>query len=251
MFLAGVNGMTTDDPQYLKNTVKTVSAPTELKVGVDKKTRFEITSLTYEGKEKSITDDVQIILLDNDGVIRVETNGSVWGLKEGTASFMVAYQTKLPSGQSYTLYTQPIVVEVGNFGTLSPKSDSGWQVKDGLLTRVETRLQASDLAERFEDSKYVQIFDETEEFLAPESPVCTGTLISLYGDVTTVVVKGDLNGDGVCNAIDYILLKRYTAGNELEKLQIAAADMNGDGQVRSADYILMKRYALANTDAEN
>jgi hypothetical protein len=55
----------------------------------------------------------------------------------------------------------------------------------------------------------------------------------------------------VCNAIDYILLKRYTAGNELEKLQIAAADMNGDGQVRSADYILMKRYALANTDAEN
>ena len=251
MFLAGVNGMTTDDPQYLKNTVKTVSAPTELKVGVDKKTRFEITSLTYEGKEKSITDDVQIILLDNDGVIRVETNGSVWGLKEGTASFMVAYQTKLPSGQSYTLYTQPIVVEVGNFGTLSPKSDSGWQVKDGLLTRVETRLQASDLAERIEDSKYVQIFDEAEEFLAPESPVCTGTLISLYGDVTTVVVKGDLNGDGVCNAIDYILLKRYTAGNELEKLQIAAADMNDDGQVRSADYILMKRYALANTDAEN
>ena len=173
------------------------------------------------------------------------------GLKEGTASFMVAYQTKLPSGQSYTLYTQPIVVEVGNFGTLSPKSDSGWQVKNGLLTRVETRLQASDLAERIEDSKYVQIFDEAEEFLAPESPVCTGTLISLYGDVTTVVVKGDLNGDGVCNAIDYILLKRYTAGNELEKLQIAAADMNGDGQVRSADYILMKRYALANTDAEN
>ncbi|MBQ1254440.1 MAG: hypothetical protein IIX91_01510 [Clostridia bacterium] len=48
-----------------------------------------------------------------------------------------------------------------------------------------------------------------------------------------------------------MLLKRYTAGNELEKLQIAAADMNGDGQVRSADYILMKRYALANTDAEN
>lgn len=251
MFLAGVNGMTTDDPQYLKNTVKTVSAPTELKVGVDKKTRFEITSLTYEGKEKSITDDVQIILLDNDGVIRVETNGSVWGLKEGTASFMVAYQTKLPSGQSYTLYTQPIVVEVGSFGTLSLLEGTGWHMKDGLLTRVGTRLKASDLAFSFVNVRYVQIYDKNEEFLPSDAPVCTGTLVSLFGEITTVVVKGDLNGDGVCNAIDYILLKRYTAGNELEKLQIAAADMNGDGQVRSADYILLKRYALANTDAEN
>ena len=251
MFLSGVNGMTTDDPQYLKNTVKTVSAPTDLRVGVSKTTRFDITSLTYGGKEKSVTAGSQVIMLENDGVITVNDDGSVVGLKEGTASFMVAYPTKLPNGQTYTLYTQPIMVEVGDFGTLSPKSDSGWQVKDGLLTCVETRLQASDLAERLEDSKYVQIFDKDEAFLASDGRICTGTLISLYGDVTTVVVKGDLNGDGICNAIDYILLKRYTAGNALAELQTAAADMNGDGQVRSADFILLKRYALANTDAEN
>lgn len=250
MFLAGVNGMTTDDPQYLKNTVKTISAPADLKVNVDKKTRFEISSLTYGGKEKAVTDKAEIIMLENDGVIRVEADGSVWGLKAGTASFMVAYQTKLPDGQTYTLYSQPIVVEVGNeFGTLTPKALSGWQLKDGLLTGVETRLNASDLADGFVEFKYGQIYDENEEFLSPEAPVRTGTLVSLYGQTATVVVKGDLNGDGKCNAVDYILLKRFTAGKELAELQTAAADMNGDGNIRSADYALLKRHAILNADA--
>lgn len=249
MFLAGVNGMTTDDPQYLKHTVKTVSAPTELKVNVDKKTRFELLSLTYGGKEKAVTEDAEIIMLENDGVIRVEADGSVWGLKQGTASFMVAYQTKLPDGQTYTLYSQPIVVEVGTFEGLTPTETSGWQVKDGLLTRVELGLRVSDLASRFEDFKYAQIFDQSESFLAPDAQICTGTLISLYGEVTQVAVSGDLNGDGKCNAVDYILMKRHTAGNELSKLQSAAADVSGDGEIRSVDYIRMKRYLLKKADS--
>ncbi|TYQ16722.1 UNVERIFIED_CONTAM: dockerin type I repeat protein [Acetivibrio alkalicellulosi] len=58
-------------------------------------------------------------------------------------------------------------------------------------------------------------------------------------------ILGDLNGDGIINSIDYVLMKRYIleidtdipAGN-------SSADLNGDGQINSSDYILLRRYIL-------
>ncbi|RCX09290.1 glucuronoarabinoxylan endo-1,4-beta-xylanase [Anaerobacterium chartisolvens] len=59
--------------------------------------------------------------------------------------------------------------------------------------------------------------------------------------------KGDLNGDGNIDSIDYSLMKRYI----LELIDefpvedsIYAGDLNGDGSINSADYSLLRRYLL-------
>lgn len=58
-------------------------------------------------------------------------------------------------------------------------------------------------------------------------------------------VKGDLDGNGVLNALDYMLLKRAVLGTvELTDAQKEAADVNHDGKVDAIDYALVKRAVL-------
>lgn len=58
-------------------------------------------------------------------------------------------------------------------------------------------------------------------------------------------VKGDLDGNGVLNALDYLLLKRAILGTvELTDAQKAIADVNHDGKVNAIDYTLLKRAVL-------
>ena len=58
--------------------------------------------------------------------------------------------------------------------------------------------------------------------------------------------KGDINGDGVINTNDYVLLKRYI----LEEMdfpdyrQRQIADVNNDGVINTLDAALLSRYIL-------
>ena len=56
---------------------------------------------------------------------------------------------------------------------------------------------------------------------------------------------GDVNGDGVFDAIDYVMAKRSVLGTfTLNELQIARADVNRDGNVDAIDYAMIKRHVL-------
>ncbi|HOP99322.1 MAG TPA: dockerin type I domain-containing protein [Acetivibrio clariflavus] len=61
------------------------------------------------------------------------------------------------------------------------------------------------------------------------------------------VKKGDINGDGEVNSIDYALLKRYLVGMDSTLPTpngYAAADINGDGDINSIDYANLKLILL-------
>ena len=58
--------------------------------------------------------------------------------------------------------------------------------------------------------------------------------------VYQVVVKGDVNGDGIANSLDSNIIKAYR--NDVVKLEgaeKAAADINGDGNVNITDSKLL------------
>ena len=59
------------------------------------------------------------------------------------------------------------------------------------------------------------------------------------------VVKADLNGDGVVNATDYMLIKRAVLRTyRLQDTAQRAALIDGDGKVSATDYMLVKRAVL-------
>jgi len=57
---------------------------------------------------------------------------------------------------------------------------------------------------------------------------------------------GDLNGDGVVNSTDSVILKRHIIkfSEITDPVKLKAADLNGDGNINSSDVSLMKRYLL-------
>lgn len=75
----------------------------------------------------------------------------------------------------------------------------------------------------------------------------TGSVVSINGSSFTVVVLGDVNGDGVITSVDYLRVKRYYLGTiEIKKDAelLAAGDEDLDGKVKAYKYLLVKRHVL-------
>ena len=76
----------------------------------------------------------------------------------------------------------------------------------------------------------------------------TGMRLRLYNDwelvdEIVVVVKGDLNGNGVINSADEQLLFRHLAEETpLTEYFYTAADLNEDGSVNTLDLLLWKQH---------
>ena len=69
--------------------------------------------------------------------------------------------------------------------------------------------------------------------------------VSFLADAAVAFVKGDINNDGVVNAKDVTLFRRYLADktkNALDATQLLAADINEDGKQDAKDVTLLRRY---------
>ncbi len=86
--------------------------------------------------------------------------------------------------------------------------------------------------------------------LADDDYVGTGTIIRLMNgedllDAVTVVVSGDMDGDGYVTNRDASRISRYLVDKEAPtEVQIAAMDVNADGYVNNRDASLVSRYLV-------
>ncbi len=86
--------------------------------------------------------------------------------------------------------------------------------------------------------------------ISQTEPVATGMKLIIYHKnedvaILTIVVKGDVNGDGELSAADYILLKRHVQGTYTLKNEfLTAGAVTTRGSVGTNDYILLKRHVL-------
>ncbi|MBO5870398.1 MAG: dockerin type I repeat-containing protein, partial [Clostridia bacterium] len=86
-----------------------------------------------------------------------------------------------------------------------------------------------------------------ENELGDDDLVGTGMVVKLIdGDTVkatyTLIVAGDINGDGKIDSVDYLLIKRSAFGTyTLTEAMNLAGDINGDGLIDSVDYLLIKR----------
>lgn len=88
------------------------------------------------------------------------------------------------------------------------------------------------------NSTYVKTKDELDLSVKPtEIPSATPP--------TQTIGKGDLNGDGEFNAIDFAFLRKYLLGySTLTDEQLKAADVDDNGKTNSIDFAIMKQVLL-------
>ena len=81
--------------------------------------------------------------------------------------------------------------------------------------------------------------------------VGTGTLVKVYDeagvlcDVYTVVIYGDVNGDGVIDDLDFLrILKTVMGYSEQTGVYAISADINRNGMVDDIDFLRMLKYVM-------
>ncbi len=120
--------------------------------------------------------------------------------------------------------------------------NNGASEKDGCIFDVP--LKASGF------SDYIEAADGFELVFSTESPI-TGTVVTVLKDgaiqcVFTVVIRGDVAADGVCDVLDLVECERTVNGHtELEGAYFMAADCDGDTAITADDYSAMVNLALA------
>lgn len=72
--------------------------------------------------------------------------------------------------------------------------------------------------------------------------VCTGYVLCYPTVEYTLIVTGDIDGDGVIKANDYTALKMSFKNATLNEVSTLAADVDGDGLVNSSDYIALRNH---------
>lgn len=109
---------------------------------------------------------------------------------------------------------------------------------DKIITTVPG-VTAKQVISALESSSSVKNSSGTK--ISNSSNVGTGYTIDEY----TIVVLGDVNGDGKVKATDYMRIKNYIMGeSKLTTYQKLAADVNHNGEVKATDYMKIKNYIM-------
>lgn len=157
----------------------------------------------------------------------------------------VAFAKTAEDAQAYADGTAVLPTVPAESTSLKPTSASGFTVNGTYLTGVKSGTTAYGIIGGLTGSK-IEVFDKNG-ITVRNSNVCTGYTVASHNtaleecDVFTIVVKGDVNGDGVTNNLDAARVLKYAASLvELDEVQLLAADANGDGVVNTLDaaYIL-------------
>ena len=140
----------------------------------------------------------------------------------------------LVENEKYTAEEQLIAEEVFN-----PTSEQ-------ILERAKSNVNDYLLNAAFN----IIMTDQNGEVISGDELVGNGCQISIIADMktiqtVTVILSGDISGDGVVDSLDNLMLSRYVSDNtELTEVQLFAADMNGDGVADAADSELLAAMIL-------
>ena len=134
----------------------------------------------------------------------------------------------------------------------------GYKAGEEYLTDVKAKTSVEDFSRVLLNGKEYSVVIKKEDkdgnkTVVTEGNVATGMYVQVQdengnvikdqnGDLVVyeIVVKGDVNGDGLANSLDSILIKAHR--NEVTDLSgsaIAAADINDDGKVNVSDSKLL------------
>lgn len=130
---------------------------------------------------------------------------------------------------------------------LGLKKNNGYVTGFKLGTNVKTikSLIANNniVLKSFKNSSNIEINDGL---------IATGMKFTLFFNNTeynyTVVIKGDVNGDGEIYATDYVKVKNHIMGkSSLAGAYLLAADINNDGNIYATDYVQIKNHIMGKT----
>ena len=153
-------------------------------------------------------------------------------------------------GENQTvLELETITVKDADPDKLQLLKSSSYAAENGLLKNVKPDTTVQTLTKHF-DNENLRILDHTGKTLSGTASVGTGSTVNLYlngvkVDSLTLVVSGDVDGNGYVNTTDYLRVKAYLLGTfSFNNAQLSAADVDGSSKINTTDYLRIKSHFL-------
>lgn len=201
-----------------------------------------VATITPENAENKnlnwYTDDTNVAVVNDEGVVTgVNAGVAIVTVEAEATGEMVECLVTVSENPSESL-------------CLIPGSKLGLDEENGLLRGVSnTDCTVEAIKAEFMNADLV-FTDKNGNILEDTALVGTGTVISFSNggkviDEVTVVVTGDMTGDGLVNNRDAAMITRYLVEKETADFaQMVAIDVNGDGYINNRDASMVSRYLV-------
>ena len=208
--------------------------------------------------QASSTENITFSLVDGAGAlpagITLLSNGTLSGTPTEFGSFTFQVKaTVLETVHSDAKELTLIVLEKPK--TIELTAETSYERSEGLLTKVIAKTTLAGLLGNFKNKENLKVFSASgTEITEEDAYIGTGCVVSLMNgdeaiDSATVVVRGDVDGDGQIRGFDYMRIRQHYMTNlTLTDAFLAAADADGDGQVRGFDYMRVRQHYMNNFD---
>ena len=184
-------------------------------------------------------------------IATIDENGLVTGVSEGTVTITAKYVV------DEIEYTATYEIDVLPAETPENDAEFGYTVEDGYVLGVNTKTPVESFKTEFlAESGYNLIIKVNDEIISEEIEyVATGMTIEVINENNeivldseekelklTIIVTGDITGDGQANGYDTLKIKAHRneiEGGILEGYELKAADINNDGYINFTDSKLL------------
>ncbi len=166
----------------------------------------------------------------DENILKVDSNGLVTGVKEGTANITATYEKYKK--------TDSIEITVTKLNEDETIKIIDYKETNGVISNFARETNETDFAKHIEVTGDLKVKVDTENFVG------SGTKIEIYrGDecIQTYICKlyGDVNGDGKISAVDYMyLMNKIMDVKEITgDIEKDVADINSDKKISAVDYM--------------
>lgn len=192
----------------------------------------------------NLTDEVIEWTSSDPSIAMVDDTGKVTAVSAGTATITA----KVVKTKETATCTINVTADKNNFIIL--KSDSSLNYDTlGYLRRIALKTSVETVSKEFTNDN-LKFFDINGNALSSDKYIGTGTQVKLFNgnnavDTKTVVVTGDMTGDGIINNRDVAMMnKKLIDKAGAQECQMLAIDVNGDGYVNNKDAAMVARYLV-------
>lgn len=204
-------------------------------------------------KPEYATNKEYTISSDDENIVKIENNVIV-GVNEGKTN--VTFTTK---DQNKSVKAEINVINISDSDFITFDETLKVSEDNGYVSKIEPNTKTSSIFDKMEYNKDkfdVVIKNINGKVISDDDLIGTGTTISLVSkdsreeiQTFTVIIYGDVNGDGKIYATDYVKIKNHIM--DVEKIKgacLEAADVNHDGKIYATDYVKIKNYIMGTGD---
>lgn len=224
------------------------------------------TRLTYVSSSATVPEGWDIWdVCTSDGILKialVNESGNSASPSELSVSLAFTVPETFSDGQTVSLTVTDVFASDSSFSYMEGEGCTVEVRADSVITLISGSKLVID-----REKGFIYLFhDETtrEEFFAEFANRVTlstsstfvgmGAVVSLVKDgktvdSLTVILKGDVNGNGKIDSTDYTMAKRgYLGTLSLSTARLEGTDVNGNGYVDTNDYMQIKQHYIGTID---